>query len=552
MQSAFAEAFGTWKNLKVVLLALVAIMFAQGAVWYTAFFYVQTFMEKFLKVDPAIINGLMMAATAVSAAGYVLFGWLSDKIGRKPVMLFGMTLMLVSYFPGFHMLSQTLNPAMAEAVARNPVTVIADPADCSVQFDPVGKGGLHSSCDIAKGALANAGVSYTNEAGPAGAPAMVRVGMSTISSMSATGLPKDVGKAVKTTVEAKIKDALVRSGYPAKADPARMNLWGAFGVLMVFVVAATALFGPIAACLVELFPTRIPLHGHVAALSRGDRLGRRLRAVHGLRHRGLGGEYLLGPLVSLRLHGDLGPDLLLLPAGDPAQVVARLEPSFPIHGKGGPSAERSEEPTVERESRKHSASALPLHHSLFGERSPSPAARERNVTPAIGSTSTSDPGGGERGVLAAPVGGRRRGGATRRPSSARRARRSGVRSVIRSASRRVSASTSASAPASQTRTSAAASARAARRVSRSTGPRASMYCTRPTPGPSPSSAARINPVARAMSPAWAAAAIGPLSAWRRKARRRCASGRARRTSSCMVRKSAATRPAPSGTRASIS
>jgi MFS family permease len=256
-KAPYAEAFGNWKNLKVVLLALVAIMFAQGAVWYTAFFYVQTFIEKFLKVDPAIINGLMMAATAVSAVGYVLFGWLSDKIGRKPVMLFGMTLMLVAYFPGFHMLAQTLNPALAEAVARNPVTVIADPADCSVQFDPVGKAAFTSSCDIAKGALANAGVSYTNEAGPAGAPAMVRVGMSTISSMSATGLPKDVGKAVKTSVESKIKEGLVRSGYPAKADPARMNLLGAFGVLIVFVVAATALFGPIAACLVELFPTRI-------------------------------------------------------------------------------------------------------------------------------------------------------------------------------------------------------------------------------------------------------------------------------------------------------
>jgi MFS family permease len=256
-KAPYAEAFGQWKNLKVVLLALVAMMFAQGAVWYTAFFYVQTFIEKFLKVDPATINALMMAATAVSAVGYVVFGWLSDKVGRKPVMLFGMTLMLVAYFPGFHMLAQTLNPALAEAVERNPVTVIADPADCSLQFDPVGKAAFSSSCDIAKGALANAGVSYANEAGPAGSPAMVRVGMATIPSMSAKGLPKDVAKAVKLSVEAKIKDGLAQSGYPAKADPKRMNLAGAFGVLLVFVVAATALFGPIAACLVELFPTRI-------------------------------------------------------------------------------------------------------------------------------------------------------------------------------------------------------------------------------------------------------------------------------------------------------
>jgi hypothetical protein len=165
--------------------------------------------------------------------------------------------MLAAYFPGFHMLAQTLNPALAEAQARSPATVIADPADCSVQFDPVGKSSFTSSCDIAKSALANAGVSYINQPGPPGTPAMVRVGLATIPSMSAQGLPKDVAKAVKTSVEGKIKDGLRRAGYPAKADPARMNLAGAFGVLMVFVIAATALFGPIAACLVELFPTRI-------------------------------------------------------------------------------------------------------------------------------------------------------------------------------------------------------------------------------------------------------------------------------------------------------
>ena len=253
----YAEAFGQWKNLKLVLLALVAVMFAQGAVWYTAFFYAQTFMEKFLKVDPATINGLMMAVVAVSAPFYVFFGWLSDKVGRKPVMLFGMTLMLAAYFPGFHMLAQTLNPALAEAQARNPATVIADPADCSVQFDPVGKASFTSSCDIAKSALANAGVSYINEAAAPGQPAMVRVGMATIPSLDARGLPKDVAKAVKASVEGKIKEGLTRAGYPAKADPKRLNLPGAFGVMLIFVIAATALFGPIAAFLVELFPTRI-------------------------------------------------------------------------------------------------------------------------------------------------------------------------------------------------------------------------------------------------------------------------------------------------------
>jgi MFS family permease len=256
-EQPFAESFGHWPNLKIVILSLVAIMSAQGAVWYTAFFYVQTFMEKFLKVEPATINTLMMAAAAVSSIGYVLFGWISDKIGRKPVMLFGMTLMLIAYFPAFHALARTLNPALAEAQATTPVSVIADPADCSLQFDPIGKASFTSSCDIAKNALANAGVSYENVAAPPGASAQVRVGLITIPSVDARGLPKDVTKAVKAAVEGKIKAALAHGGYPAKADPARMNLWGAFGVLMIFVIAATALYGPIAACLVELFPTRI-------------------------------------------------------------------------------------------------------------------------------------------------------------------------------------------------------------------------------------------------------------------------------------------------------
>ena len=256
-KAPYAEAFGQWKNLKIVLLALAAIMSAQGAVWYTAFFYVQTFIERFLKVAPETINLLMLSATAVSAIGYVVFGWLSDKIGRKPVMLLGMTLMLVAYFPGFHMLAKTLNPALAEAEARVPVVVVADPSDCSLQFDPVGKTAFVSSCDIAKSALASAGVSYSNEVGAAGAPAQVRVGSSEVASASAKGLTGDAAKAAKAKVEGEIKAALAAAGYPAKADPARMNLVGAFGVLMIFVIAATALYGPIAACLVELFPTRI-------------------------------------------------------------------------------------------------------------------------------------------------------------------------------------------------------------------------------------------------------------------------------------------------------
>ena len=256
-KAPYTEAFGQWKNLKIVLIALFAMMSAQGGVWYTAFFYTQTFLDKFLKVDPAMINLLMMGATAVSAVFYVVFGTLSDRVGRKPVMLFGMTLMLIAYFPGFHMLTQFANPALAEAQARTPVVVMADPAECSLQFDPVGKAAFISSCDIAKSVLANAGVSYDNQVGPAGSPALVKVGQTVVASQSAKGLAKPEAKALKSKVEGDIKGALSVAGYPAKADPARMNLPGLAGVLFVFVIAATALFGPIAACLVELFPTRI-------------------------------------------------------------------------------------------------------------------------------------------------------------------------------------------------------------------------------------------------------------------------------------------------------
>lgn len=256
-KAPFKEAFGEWPNLRLVLIALFGVMCAQGAVWYTSFFYVQTFMERFMKVSPETINILLLSVTAASAVLYVAFGWLSDIVGRKTVMLFGMVLMLGAYFPGFHMLAHTLNPALAEAEARTPVVVIADPADCKLQFDPVGKASFVSACDLAKSTLANTGVSYSNEAAAPGSPTLVRIGAQTIPSTSAAGLSPEVAKAVKTSVETRLKEALARAGYPTKADPERMNLWGAFGILLIFVTAATALYGPIAASLVELFPTRV-------------------------------------------------------------------------------------------------------------------------------------------------------------------------------------------------------------------------------------------------------------------------------------------------------
>jgi predicted MFS family arabinose efflux permease len=253
----FREAFGQWKNLKLVLLALVALMFAQGAVWYTAFFYLPVFLERFLKVEPRTVNLLVMAATALSAPLYVFFGWLSDKVGRKWVLWFGMTLALVAFFPAFHQMARYANPALAEAEQRTPVSVVADSAACSLQFDPVGKAVFTTSCDIAKSALANAGVSYVNTPAPAGTPATVRVGAVEVASVEGAGLDKAALKAAKADFETRLKAALGAAGYPAGAERGRMNLPALFGVIMVFVVAATALYGPQASALVELFPTRV-------------------------------------------------------------------------------------------------------------------------------------------------------------------------------------------------------------------------------------------------------------------------------------------------------
>jgi len=253
----FREAFGQWKNLKLVLIALFAIMCAQGAVWYCAFFYTQVFMEKFLKVPAPTVNLLIMGATVVSAPLYVFFGWASDRWGRKWVMWFGMVLALLAFLPGFHMMTQFANPGLAEAARRTPVVVVADPAACSLQFDPVGKSAFVTSCDIAKSYLANAGISYDNEAAPSGALARVRIGSVEIASVEGGGLDKAALKAAKADVEGRLKTALTQAGYPAKADPARINVWGLFGVLLVFTVAATALYGPQASALVEMFPTRV-------------------------------------------------------------------------------------------------------------------------------------------------------------------------------------------------------------------------------------------------------------------------------------------------------
>ena len=256
-RAPYKEAFFQWRNGRFVLIALFGIMIAQGAVWYCGYFYTRFFMERVLKIDVNTVDQLVLMVTVASAGLYVFFGWLSDRVGRKPVMLFGMILALIAFFPGFHALTRAANPALAEAQVSAPVTVVADPATCALQFDPIGKAAFASSCDIAKSVLSNAGVSYGNAEAPPGSIALVRVGGTGIASVEGAGMDATALKAARTGVETRIKAALVEAGYPAKADPARINMPLVFGILMIFMVAATALYGPQAAALVELFPTRV-------------------------------------------------------------------------------------------------------------------------------------------------------------------------------------------------------------------------------------------------------------------------------------------------------
>ncbi|MBL8550048.1 MAG: MFS transporter [Hyphomonadaceae bacterium] len=255
---AYAESFLEWKNLRIVLLALFGVMMAQGVVWYTAHFYSQFYLERILKIDSKTVNLFMIAVVLFSAPLYLFFASLSDRIGRKPIMLGGMILMLLLYFPGFHMITRAGNPALAAASQTAPAVVVADPADCSFQLDLTG--GAHqfaSSCDIAKASLSAAGVSYSSEAGPAGAPARIRIGATEVQAESAEGKSPTEIRAARAAFDGQLRQALTAAGYPSAADPAQINYALVFGVLALFIVAATALYGPQAAALVELFPTRI-------------------------------------------------------------------------------------------------------------------------------------------------------------------------------------------------------------------------------------------------------------------------------------------------------
>jgi len=255
-KAPLTEAF-KGPNFRLILLALAGLTAGQAVVWYTGQFYALFFLEKTLKVDGLLTNGLVAVALLLGTPFFVLFGWLSDKIGRKPVILLGCLLAVLTYFPIFKALTVAANPDLAAATASAPVTVVADPADCAFQFDPVGKQTFASSCDIAKSALATAGVSYANQAGPAGAVAQIRIGQAQVASFDGRALPAKALAPAKTAWTKGLTKALSGAGYPAKADPAKIDKPKVVGLLFLLILYVTMVYGPIAAALVEMFPARI-------------------------------------------------------------------------------------------------------------------------------------------------------------------------------------------------------------------------------------------------------------------------------------------------------
>jgi MFS family permease len=256
-KAPLTESFARWPNLKLVLLALGGLTAGQAVVWYTGQFYSLFFLEKMLKVDGVLTNELVAVALLLGTPFFVVFGWLSDKIGRKPIILAGCLLAVLTYFPIFKGITVAANPQLAAASASAPVTVIADPANCAFQFDPVGKKSFASSCDLAKSALANAGVGYANQAAPAGSVAEVHIGAVVVPGLKGEVLtPADL-KTQKTAWTKGLGAALKTAGYPAKADPARIDRVKLVALLWLLVLYVTMVYGPIAAALVEMFPARI-------------------------------------------------------------------------------------------------------------------------------------------------------------------------------------------------------------------------------------------------------------------------------------------------------
>jgi MFS family permease len=240
-KSPIRDSFLVWSNLRIVLIALFSVNAGQAVTFYTAQFYVLFFLTQMLKVDPTLANLLLIISMLIAAPFFVFFGWLSDKIGRKKIILTGLLLATVLYFPLFKMLSHYANPQIDTASQQSPIVVIADPATCTFQFDPVGKARFDSPCDKVKTFLIKQGLPYTAESAPAGSPVSTKVGNDVVSGFD----------------EAKLVSAVTSAGYPSRADSSLVNKPMVVLLIVALVLIATMAYGPLAALLVELFPTRI-------------------------------------------------------------------------------------------------------------------------------------------------------------------------------------------------------------------------------------------------------------------------------------------------------
>jgi len=256
-KAPLTESFARWDNLKIVIMALLGGTAGQAVVWYTGQFYALFFLLQTLKIDPQTANLLIAGSLLIGTPFFILFGSLSDRIGRKGIIMAGCVLAALTYFPIFKALTEYGNPEVFSAQARNPVTVIADPAQCSFQFDPVGKAKFTSSCDLAKSVLAKKAIPYANEKAEPGAVAQIRIGDKVLASFEGTGMPAADFKAQNDAFVATLGSALKDAGYPEKADPAKTNYPAVLALLTLLVIYVTMVYGPIAAWLVELFPARI-------------------------------------------------------------------------------------------------------------------------------------------------------------------------------------------------------------------------------------------------------------------------------------------------------
>ena len=256
-KAPLSESFGQWKNLKIVILALIGLTAGQAVVWYSGQFYALFFLTQALKVDGATANIMVAISLIIGTPFFILFGSWSDKIGRKPIIMAGCLLAVVTYFPVFTALTKAANPDLAAAQAANKVVVTANPAECSFQFNPTGTVKFTSSCDIAKQALASASVSYDNIDAPAGTAATITVGTTVIQGYTSKGLSKEDAKTQGDAFKKGLADALKAAGYPAKADMAKFDKVTVVAILTYLVILVTMVYGPIAAMLVEMFPTRI-------------------------------------------------------------------------------------------------------------------------------------------------------------------------------------------------------------------------------------------------------------------------------------------------------